>query len=84
MADAKTPRYFLDIGQEVCPFTFVRTRLQLERMRPGEVVEVRLRAGEPLLNVPRAAEELGHTVLRSWPEDESRPDGLHRLWIEKH
>ena len=33
--------------------TFVRTKLKLERMRPGEVLSVRLRGEEPLRNVPR-------------------------------
>ena len=43
--------------------TFVRTKLKLERMRPGEVLSVRLRGEEPLRNVPRAAREEGHTIL---------------------
>ncbi len=43
--------------------TFVRTKLQLERMSPGEILRVRLRGDEPLRNVPRAARDEGHTVL---------------------
>jgi len=43
--------------------TFVRTKLKLERMQPGEVLSVRLRGEEPLRNVPRAAREEGHTIL---------------------
>ncbi len=43
--------------------TFVRTKLKLERMRPGEVLSVRLRGEEPLRNVPRAARDEGHTIL---------------------
>jgi TusA-related sulfurtransferase len=53
----------LDITGEVCPMTFVRTKLRLERMRPGEVLSVRLRGEEPLRNVPRAAREEGHVIL---------------------
>ena len=45
----------IDITGEVCPMTFVRTKLKLERMRPGEILSVRLRGEEPLRNVPRAA-----------------------------
>ena len=33
----------IDITGEVCPMTFVRTKLKLERMRPGETLSVRLR-----------------------------------------
>ena len=43
--------------------TFVRTRLALDRMRPGQVLLVRLRGEEPLRNVPRTAREQGHDVL---------------------
>ncbi len=43
--------------------TFVRTKLRLERMQPGETLRVRLRGGEPLRNVPRAARDEGHVIL---------------------
>lgn len=43
--------------------TFVRTKLRLERMRSGEILNVRLKGDEPLRNVPRAAREEGHTIL---------------------
>ncbi len=42
----------IDITGEVCPMTFVRTKLRLERMQPGEILAVRLRGDEPLRNVP--------------------------------
>lgn len=53
----------IDITGEVCPMTFVRTKLKLERMQAGEVLRVRLRGDEPLRNVPRAARDEGHAVL---------------------
>ena len=53
----------IDITGEVCPMTFVRTKLKLERMQPGEVLRVRLRGDEPLRNVPRAARDEGHIIL---------------------
>jgi tRNA 2-thiouridine synthesizing protein A len=53
----------IDITGEVCPMTFVRTKLRLERMRPGEVLSVRLRGEEPLRNVPKAARDEGHSIL---------------------
>lgn len=43
--------------------TFVRTKLRLERMNPGETLAVRLRGEEPLRNVPRAARDEGHSIL---------------------
>ncbi|MCC8429783.1 sulfurtransferase TusA family protein [Reyranella aquatilis] len=53
----------IDITGEVCPMTFVRTKLRLERMKPGETLAVRLRGEEPLRNVPRAARDEGHAIL---------------------
>lgn len=53
----------IDITGDLCPMTFVRTRLALDRMTPGQVLRVRLRGTEPLRNVPRTATEQGHEVL---------------------
>ena len=42
--------------------TWVRTKLELERLAPGDELTVRCRAGEALENVPRSAREAGHGV----------------------
>jgi len=52
MTTVQAPDRELDITGEICPMTFVRTRLALDRMRPGETLLVRLRGEEPLRNVP--------------------------------
>ncbi|MDO8606967.1 MAG: sulfurtransferase TusA family protein [Phaeospirillum sp.] len=77
------PNYSLDITNEVCPMTFVKTKLLLERMPSGEVVEVRLKGSEPLGNVPRSITELGHDILRTVREDGEPNDGIHRILIRK-
>jgi len=56
-------RHVLDITGDVCPLTFVKTKLRLEEMAPGEVLEVILKGREPLHNVPRSAKEEGHRIL---------------------
>lgn len=53
----------LDITSEVCPMTFVRTKVRLEKMADGTILTVRLREGEPLVNVPRAVRDHGHEIL---------------------
>ncbi|HTC08430.1 MAG TPA: sulfurtransferase TusA family protein [Acetobacteraceae bacterium] len=53
----------LDITADVCPMTFVRTRLALDRMAAGQTLRVKLRGDEPVRNVPRTAREQGHEVL---------------------
>ncbi|MCH7486854.1 MAG: sulfurtransferase TusA family protein [Proteobacteria bacterium] len=76
--------FYLDITQEICPLTFVKTKLLIEKMESGQVVQVRLKGAEPLENVPRSAREQGHTVLGMEPEDpDAKPDGVHILCIRK-
>jgi tRNA 2-thiouridine synthesizing protein A len=69
----------LDISLDLCPMTFVKTKLELEEMAAGELLEVILRAGEPLKNVTRSCEEEGHAVL----ERAELPSGLWRLVIQR-
>lgn len=76
--------YFLDITNDVCPMTFVRTKLLIEKMQPGETAKVRLQAKEPLENVPRSVREIGHEVVSLTPEDPKGPaDGAHILVVRK-
>jgi TusA-related sulfurtransferase len=53
----------IDITSEVCPMTFVRTRLALDRLGPGDLLLIHLKGREPLENVPRSATALGHEVV---------------------
>lgn len=59
--------YVLDITRDVCPLTFVKTKLLLERMTSGQTAEIRLKGTEPLENVPRSVREHGHEVLSLAP-----------------
>jgi TusA-related sulfurtransferase len=52
----------LDITPYTCPMTWVRTKLALEALAPGDELDVRCRPGEALENVPRSAAEAGHDV----------------------
>jgi TusA-related sulfurtransferase len=52
----------LDITGLTCPMTWVKTKLELERLAPGDVLTVACRPGEALENVPRSAREAGHEV----------------------
>ena len=55
--------YQIDITNDNCPMTFVRTKVQLEKMTEGQLLAVTLRDGEPLVNVPRAVRDHGHDVI---------------------
>lgn len=69
----------LDITADTCPMTFVRTRLALDRMQPGETLLLRLRGEEPRRNIPRTATEQGHQVLGQ----REAPDGTTLLLLRK-
>ncbi|MBM3565259.1 MAG: sulfurtransferase TusA family protein [Alphaproteobacteria bacterium] len=75
----------LDITAETCPMTFVRVKLAVEKMAPGEILDVRLKGAEPLRNVPRSLTEHGHTVLELHPETPGKPGPLtpYRLRVRK-
>lgn len=75
--------YFIDITGEVCPLTFVKTKLLLEKMPPGAVATVRLKGAQPLDNVPRSVKAHGHEVLSLAPEGEADPRLPHILTIRR-
>jgi TusA-related sulfurtransferase len=52
----------LDLTGVPCPMNWVRTRLALEQLAPGDSLVVTLDEGEPLESVPRSAREDGHEV----------------------
>jgi tRNA 2-thiouridine synthesizing protein A len=52
----------LDLTGVVCPLNWVRTKLALEDLRPGDSLEVLLDPGEAIESVPRSAREDGHSV----------------------
>ena len=53
----------LDLQGEVCPYTFVKSKLALEMMQPGQVLRVLVDNDESAANVPRSMQNEGHKVL---------------------
>jgi TusA-related sulfurtransferase len=69
----------IDVTADICPMTFVRTRLALDRMPIGAILLVRLRGEEPRRNVPRTAVAQGHAVLGETTDAE----GVTSLWLRR-
>jgi TusA-related sulfurtransferase len=69
----------LDITKDRCPMTFVKTKLKLEELEPGDTLVILLTTGEPLDNVPRTATEQGYTVLETTPVK----DNIYKVVIQK-
>jgi TusA-related sulfurtransferase len=57
----------IDITKDHCPMTFVKTKLELEKLNSGDTLEVLLSEGEPLDNVPKSAVEQGYKVISTAP-----------------
>ena len=71
--------HYLDITELVCPFTFVKTKLLMERMKPGEVAEVLLCGGDPLENVPRSVWEHKYEIISL----ENESENIYKLVMKK-
>ena len=78
MADIKIDEY-TDITDMVCPVTFVKAKVAIEELEPGQVLSIHMNGGEPVQNVPRSMKEEGHKVLKLNKND----DGTYDLIVEK-
>ncbi len=54
----------INIKGLVCPYTFVKSKLAIEDMDVGEVLEILLDSEEASRNIPKSMEDHGHKVLR--------------------
>ena len=52
----------LDLRGTPCPINFVRTKLKLEQMSPGSLLEVWLDPGEPIEQVPDSLTMEGYQI----------------------
>jgi TusA-related sulfurtransferase len=66
----------LDLRGTPCPINFVRTKLRLEQMAPGSLLEVWLDSGEPIEQVPDSLVMAGYTL--ELMEDRSE---FFALWV---
>jgi sulfite reductase (ferredoxin) len=69
----------IDLLGVKCPFNYVKTKIKLETMASGSVLEVLLDAGEPSENVPRSIKNDGHKVVSLTEEN-----GHYKLTVEKN
>ncbi len=76
--EEKKPDANLDLRGVVCPINFVKTKLKLEELNNGQILEIIIDAGEPMANVPRSIKEEGHKIVKV-----DKVDNHFRLLIEK-
>lgn len=69
----------VDITDVVCPVTFVKTKVALEELDDGQILQVHLNGGEPVENVPRSVKDEGHRILKLIEND----DETYELYVQK-
>ena len=60
-----SPDVQLDLRGTPCPLNFVRTKLRLEQMTPGQILEVWLDPGEPIEQVPNSLQMSGYAIAQT-------------------
>jgi len=77
---------FIDITSDICPMTFVKTKLAIERIEAGEILKIRLKGSEPLDNVPASLIDHGHEIISQKPENSNQTSatGVHILYVIKN
>lgn len=68
----------IDLRGVLCPINFVKTKLKLEMMDSGQILEVILDDGEPIRSVPRSLKEEGHKIVKV-----ENMENAYRLLIKK-
>ena len=53
----------IDLLDEICPMTFVKTKLAIERINQGERIKVFFNSQEAKTNVPRSLSEVNHKII---------------------
>ncbi|MDX2469447.1 MAG: sulfurtransferase TusA family protein [SAR324 cluster bacterium] len=70
---------YKDFRNVKCPMNFVKTKIALDPMKAGEILEILLDDGEPIANVPGSVELEGHEIL----SQEQAADGHWAVVIKK-
>ena len=55
-------KIFLDITNDKCPITFVKTKIALEKLKSDQYLNVYIKKGEALDGLPSSLKELGYKI----------------------
>jgi len=57
------PRIVRDFRGVACPLNFVKTKIELSKLKPGDLLEIWLDDGEPIINVPGSLKAEGQNIV---------------------
>ena len=73
------PKQTLDLRTTKCPLNFVQTKLALEKLAAGDILEVWiLTDGESAINIPNSIRQEGHSIINTLNEGD-----IQKLHIQK-
>ena len=58
----KKEKILLDITNDKCPITFVKTKIALEKLQANQYLNVYVKEGEALDGLPSSLKELGYQI----------------------
>ena len=56
-------KFFLDLTNDKCPITFIKTKIALEKLKLHEKLTVRINEGDDLNLMPQSLEEIGFKII---------------------
>ncbi len=68
----------IDLTNDVCPITFVKSKLKLEELQAGDILEIKLKKGSAVENVPRSLKMDGHKIIKITSQND-----IYVLLVEK-
>ena len=75
----KKEKILLNIVNDKCPITFVKTKIALEKLLPHQYLAILIKKGEALEGLPSSLEELGYRIKKK----EKKNDEIFYLEISK-
>ena len=60
----KKEKILLNITNDKCPITFVKTKIALEKLLPDQYLAVLIKKGEALEGLPSSLKELGYEITK--------------------
>ncbi|MCK8816114.1 sulfurtransferase TusA family protein [Natroniella sulfidigena] len=74
-----TDKEVADLRGVKCPMNFVKAKVAIAPLSPGEIIDIYLDEGEPIANVPQSLSSEGHEILAK----EQAEDGYYILTVKK-
>ncbi|MGI6457460.1 MAG: sulfurtransferase TusA family protein [bacterium] len=72
MSENYTPSQVFNFEGVRCPINYVKTKLALETMEIGGIIEVIVDQGEPARHVPKSVSQDGQQILDTFTDDDGR------------